>query len=159
MADTLGEDRLLDEVERAVAKFGFTDAKNLDSDDDELGRTRIYNRDGWFTIPTSERYFVAAAPDWLARLCARVRHLEAEVEHEHSNATAILRKYEEAIADADRAEAASQRLTEALRMIAEYNVGANHGAVDEWTEAAAFHDCKKLAQATLRAGAPPEDAR
>ena len=155
MTDTLGEDRLLDlgEIERAVKAATPGPWKRVRA-------TAVLVGDGGGIPQTKENAeLIAHAPDWLARLCDRVRHLEAEVEHEHSNATAILRKYEEAIADADRAELASQRLTEALRVIAEYNVGANHGAIDEWTESAAFHDCKKLAQVTLGAGAPPEDAR
>lgn len=64
------------------------------------------------------------APEWLGALVQAVEDQQRRAEHEHSNAVAALRKYEEATREADRlsAEVAQlradgQRLREALHEI------------------------------------------
>lgn len=179
MTTPAGEDRLLDlgEIERALqaATPGpwRTEAFRPQQVETEVGLGIAYCGNnvlasvaGYFE--TGERgakanaALIAAAPDWLAQLCARVRHLEAQVEHEHANATAILRKYERAIADADRAELASQRLTEAITTARKFALSAvGNLAEQNWemceTELGAI--IAALSISSVGAGAPPEDAR
>lgn len=91
MTTPAGEDRLLDEVEAALKATAYPGV--------EMG---------------------ARAPDWLARLCARVRHLERHIELlEHERYGDALVRAQTAQA---KAEAASQRLTEALRPFAKYGM-------------------------------------
>ena len=147
MTTPAGEDRLLDEVEAALQKASPGPWKRVRA-------TAVLVGDGGGIPQTEENAeLIAHAPDWLARLCARVRHLEAERD-------AMQRRAESAESDWQQSEAASQRLTEALQEIV---------ASEECEIAVMGKDCLSehlvapcphcRAKEALGAGAPPEDAR
>lgn len=161
--DTLGEDRLLDlgEIEAALVAF-------------------LPGKWGWAFNAETDR-----APVWLARLCARVRHLEARLANLDAAATpgTITARYraleelarplgysgyeaapvEKWICERiERAEAASQRLTEAITTARKFALSAvGNLAEQNWetceTELGAI--IAALSISHLGAGAPPEDAR
>lgn len=83
-----------------------------------------------------DAHLIAHAPEWLARLCQEVEALRAEREHDR----AVIAAYTEAVVS----------LRDDLRLIADYNVSVEHGEFSERTEAAAFHDCRKVARMALK---------
>lgn len=141
-----GEDRLLDEVESAIRAC------------QEEGRVTILGHD---VVGPMREQFIANAPDWLARLCARVRHLEAELDETAKYATSRREeaeteraRYAHYVLKAEATELASQRLTEALAK----QCRAHAEVCPSHENCAVLQESRKLL-AELGAGAPPEDAR
>lgn len=88
---------------------------------------------------------------------ARVRHLEAELK-------GLGEDYGTLLAESNRWEIASQRLTEALRnptgAMVEAGAAILRGdCLDDGARVSAYNVAEKVIRAALGAGAPPEDAR
>ena len=149
-------DALLDQIEAALQQATPGPWKRVRA-------TAVLVGDGG-GIPQTEgnAELIANAPAWLARLCARVRHLEAEnaALHESNSRREIeittyrrpsgFVKLEERAA---RAEAASQRLTEAATKILQM---LDAKSPSEHLVPNGVEFIRKTLREVLGAGAPPE---
>lgn len=128
---TSSEDRLLGEVAEIEAALHAATPGPWK----RVRATAVLVGDGGGIPQTKENAeLIAHAPDWLARLCARVRHLEAVVE-----------AYGVSVSQAG---AECQRLTEALRELVECSTTN--------PSAARIEAAVKYAETLVGAGAPPE---